>query len=205
LALTTTEFLYTLGFRRKENTVFDRLDGKRAIKIQSVSLIDNTEESRVDPSVPLIQQKHAFYFTPTPEKIREEWFMNGHYNRYIHCIRDFANPYWLGRHSFKHPSKPSNLHILKFLYAPYPEFFSRKLQITAKIPESNKKQGWGHQHILDMPTLCSQYEGRKQLPLLDITDMSGQMVYYDKHMRNLGEETLLCGIYMNLYGESIHF
>lgn len=205
LALTTTEFLYTLGFRRKENPVFDRLDGKRAIKIQSVSLIDNAEESRVDPSVPLIQQKHAFYFTPTPEKIREEWFMNGHYNRYMHCIRDFTNPYWLGRHSFKHPSKPSNLHIFKFLYAPYPEFFSRKLQITGKIPESNKKQGWGHQHNIDMPTLCSQYEARKQLPLLDITDMSGQMVYYDKHMRNIGEETLLCGTYMNLYGESIHF
>jgi hypothetical protein len=77
----------------------------------------------------------------------------------------------------------------------------------AKIPESNKRMGWGHQHIVDMPKLLTQYEERKQLPLLNITDVEGQKEYYDREMRDGGEqpETMLCGNHMNLYGESIRF
>jgi len=210
LALTTTEFLYTAGLRRKDNTMFDGLNGKRAIQIQSVSLIDNRPESRVDLTLPILQQKNVFYYSSKPEteKTKQEEFMNNHYNRFMHCVREFTNPYWLGRHNFKHPAKRSNVHILKMLFSPYPEFFARKLQITAKIPESNKRMGWGHQHILDMPKLLEQYEERKQLPLLNITDVEGQKEYYDREMNNGPEEqkeTMLCGTHMNLYGGSIRF
>jgi hypothetical protein len=68
--------------------------------------------------------------------------------------------------------------------------------------------GWGHQHIVDMPKLLEQYEERKQLPLLNITDVEGQKEYYDREMNNGPEEqkeTMLCGTHMNLYGGSIRF
>jgi hypothetical protein len=191
MALTTTEFLFTLGLRRKENPLFENMDGKRAIKIESVSVIDNTEETRVIPSVPLIQQKNAFFF-------------NDHYNRYMHNIRDFTNPYWLGRHNFKHPAKASNIHILKFLLSPFPEFFARKLQIREKVSEQNVRDGWGFQHMIDMNKLLVSYTERKDSPLLKMNDIVGQEEYYDRYMankpRHSEEDMLLCGVFMNLYG-----
>jgi len=213
LALTTTEFLFTLGLRRKENTVFDGMDGMRAIQIQSVSVIDNEEETRISQCSPLIQQKHTFYFTTKPDnqKTKEERYMNGHYNRFMHCIRDFTNPYWLGRHNFRHPAKPTNLHIFKFLLSPFPEFFARKLQIREKVPESNVKEGWGFQHMVDMRKLFAMYSERKQFPLLKMDDLEGQRAYYDLFMRDISgrktqpttptsDDMLLCGIFKNMYG-----
>lgn len=204
LALTTTEFLFTLGLRRKHNPVFENMGNKRAIQIQSVSVIDNTEKTRVISSVPILQQKNSFYFSTKTdqEKTKEERYMNGHYNRFMHNIRDFTNPYWLGRHNFKHPAKASNLHILKFLLSPFPEFFARKLQIREKIPEHNVKEGWGFQHLVDMNALKAMYSERKQYPLLLMNDIVGQEAYYDRYMaKHTEEDMLLCGLFMNLYGK----
>ena len=202
LALTTTEFLFTLGLRRKGNPVFENLCGNRAIQIQSVSVIDDAEESRVSLSAPLVQQKNAFYFVQTPDhvKTKGERYMNGHYNRFMHCIRDFTNPYWLGRHNFKHPAKASNLHIFKFLLSPFPEFFARKLQIREKVPEHNVKEGWGFQHMVDMKELMAMYAERKQFPLLKMDDIAGQESYYDQHMTHRSDGgMLLSGVFRNLY------
>ena len=205
LALTTTEFLLSVGLRRKENTVFDGLEGKRAIQIQSISVVDGETQPRLDPSVSLVRQKNQFYFTSKPEKekTKEEKYMNGHYNRYMHCLRDFSNPYWLGRHNFKHPAKRSNLHIVKYLFSPFPDFFARKLQIRAKIPESNVAQGWGFQHMTEMETLWNDYQKRREFPLCGLRDIKGQSDYYDTFMRpSTDEEMLLSGVYMNLYRET---
>lgn len=209
LALTTTEFLLTLGLRRKNNTVFDELDGKRAIQIQSVSMIDDNPDTPIDHGQNLLLQKNAFYFTmkPNSEKTKTERYMNGHYNRFMHCIRDFSNPYWLGRHNFQHPAKPSNLHILKCLFTPYPDFFARKAQIRTKIPESNIREGWGFQHLVNMTDLCDQYADRRKMPLLNLSDIDGNLLYYDKHMRPQSmdkdkDNMLLSGIFMNLYGSN---
>ena len=205
LALTTTEFLLTLGLRRKDNTLFSDMEGKCAIQIQSLSMIDVEPENKVNSGKQLIQQKNSFYFTEKTdsEKTKAERYMNGHYNRFMHCIRDFSNPYCLGRHNFKHAAKPTNLHILKCLFTPYPEFFARKLQIRDKIPESNKNEGWGFQHLVQLRDLCEQYTERREMPLLNLLDIKGNARYYDKHMRGTGADNmLLSGIYMNLYGNA---
>jgi len=205
LALTTTEFLLTLGLRRKDNGLFDNMGDTKALRIQSLSMIDDTPETRTNGGKALLQQKNAVYFTEKPdaEKSKAERYMNGHYNRFMHCIRDFSNPYWLGRHNFKHPSKPSNLHILKCLFTPYPEFFARKLQIRDKIPESNRREGWGFQHLVQLRDLCEQYSERREMPLLHLADIVGNSRYYDKHMRmEDADNMLLSGIWMNLYGNS---
>jgi hypothetical protein len=213
LALTTTEFLFTLGLRRKDNTVFENVNGKRALQIQSLSMIDDTPEVKVQGGTSLLRQKNSVYFTTKPdaEKTKTERYMNGHYNRYMHNIRDFTNPYWLGRHNFRHPAKPTNLHILKCLFSPFPEFFARKAQIRTKIPENNIREGWGFQHLVNMTDLCDQYSDRQQLPLLQMTDVEGNKKYYDKHMRDkTGEDDanvnmMLPGVYMNLYGNTTNW
>jgi nucleoside-diphosphate-sugar epimerase/SAM-dependent methyltransferase len=208
LALTTTEFLMTLGLRRKENTTFDNMDGKRAIQIQSVSMIDtDPDATNTQPyNVIAAPKKSGFYFCEKPEheKTKVEKYMNGHYNRFMHNIRDFTNPYWLGRHNFKHPAKPSNLHILKCLYTPFPDFFARKLQIRARIPESNAREGWGFQHLGYISDVVEQYADRRKMPLLELTDVDGNMRYYDKYMRDKSgddstNDMLLTGVFMNLY------
>jgi hypothetical protein len=152
--------------------------------------------------------KSAFYFCNKPEheKTKTERYMNGHYTRFMHNIRDFMNPYCLGRHNFKHPAKPVNLHILKCLFSPYPEFFARKLQIGGRIPESNRQAGWGFQHLVQISDLCEQYEDRRRMPLLELDDIEGNLKYYDVYMRDNTKEgendtnnMLLTGIFMNLY------
>ena len=208
LALTTTEFLFTLGLRRKENKLFEQMDGNRAIQIQSVSVIDDAEETPVVKSTPIIQQKNSFYFTTKPdsEKTKAELYMNGHYKRFMHCIRDFTTPYWLGRHNFKHPAKASNLHIFKCLLSPFPEFFARKLQIKEKVPENNVKEGWGFQHMVDMKQLSDMYTERKQCPLLKMNEIKKQQEYYDLHMANKHtDDMLLCGMFANLYGGTLDY
>lgn len=212
LALTTTEFLMTLGLRRKENTLFENMEGKRAIQIQSLSLVDSAPDINGNggDSYSVISQatKSAFYFCNKPEheKTKTERYMNGHYTRFMHNIRDFMNPYCLGRHNFKHPAKPVNLHILKCLFSPYPEFFARKLQIGGRIPESNRQAGWGFQHLVQISDLCEQYEDRRRMPLLELDDIEGNLKYYDAQMRgntrdgeNDTNDMLLTGIFMNLY------
>jgi nucleoside-diphosphate-sugar epimerase/SAM-dependent methyltransferase len=202
LALTTTEFLFTLGLRRKATDVFSNREEKRAIQIQSVCVIDDTEESRVSLSAPLLLQKNSFYFSGNREKTKTDQYMNGHYNRFMHTIREFTNPYWLGRHNFKHPAKASNLHIMKCLLSPFPEFFARKLQIRDKVPEHNVKEGWGFQHMVDMKGLMAMYSERKQFPLLKMTNLEGQEAYHHLYMEiNNPDDMLLCGIFVNLYGQ----
>jgi len=205
LALTTTEFLYTLGLRRKENRELDKTDTK-ALCIQSLSLIDNAPEQRTNWSASILRQKYSFYFEQENAFEDKAGRLNSHYNRFMHCIRDFQNPYWLGRHSFRHPSTKSSMHIFKLLFSPFPEFYSRKLQIRAKIPEHNVKEGWGFQHLTDMDKLAETYDSRKQLPLLETTNVEGNLEYYNAHIRPItSDQMLLSGIHKNLFGGKVDY
>ena len=201
LALTTTEFLFASGLRRKENRDF--IIDTNALRIPSLTVVDDESSVRNDPSHALLRQKNRFYFQNgesgilTPE---EELYVNNHYNRFMHRIRDFRNPYNIGRHDFRHASTLRNMHILKYVYGPFPELYSRKLQIKTRMPESDKQFHFGHQHLIEFDELDSDYKRKQQLPLVSITDESQQMRYFDKYMRpvSIGDQ-LLSGIFMNLY------
>jgi nucleoside-diphosphate-sugar epimerase len=203
LALTTTEFLFTLGFRRKQNPVFAELDGLDAIQISSVSLIDHTQAIGVNPTMALLRQKHSYYFKlDTSAETEEERYLNNHYKRFMHRIRNMSNPYWLGRHNFKYSAMPKNLYILKFLYSPYPEFFSRKLQIRGKMAESNIREKWGFQHMMEFDDMINKYEALKEKPNASVCDLNDQMCFFDRYMkciRGWEKDQLLCGIWDNLY------
>ena len=200
LALTTTEFLFTTGIRRKENAIFEN---GNAIRIPSLSVVDKDGSGKNDKSQALVRQKNAFYFQDGASGIltdEEERYVNNHYNRFMHTIRDFHNPYMVGRHEFRHASIQRNMHILKYMYGPFPEFYSRKLQIKTRMPESDKQFNFGHQHLIEYDQLDSDYKRKQRLPLAEVNNIGIQREYFDKYMREVdSNDQLLCGIYANLY------
>jgi nucleoside-diphosphate-sugar epimerase/2-polyprenyl-3-methyl-5-hydroxy-6-metoxy-1,4-benzoquinol methylase len=217
LALTTTEFLNTVGLRRKDNPTFQQLqDSAVAIRIPSVTVVERENGSLSPsghtqrPSVSLLRDKNTYYFqgdagSSTVLTAEEERYVNNHYNRFMHRVRDFHNPYHVGRHEFKHPSVLQNMHILKYVYAPFPEMYSRKLQIKTRMPESDKQFGFGHQHLVEYDQLDADYRRKQSLPLVATNDLQGQMAYFDRYMREVSPvdepDQLLYGIYCNMFGE----
>jgi len=204
LALTITEFLFATGLRRKENTIFDHMEDARAIRIPSLTSVDREETAKNDLSIALLQQKNLVYFQNGSSGVltaEEELYVNNHYNRFMHCIRDFHNPYFIGRHDFRHKSVQRNMHIIKYVYGPFPDFFSRKLQIKTRIPESDKQYNFGHQHMIEFEQLDTDYRRKQMLPLISIEDEESQKAYFDKYMRDIsdGNKQLLSGVYANLY------
>jgi SAM-dependent methyltransferase len=203
LALTTTEFLFATGLRRKENAIFDNMGTARAIRIPSLTSVDREDSPKNNLSTSLLQQKNLVYFQNGSSGIlteEEEHYVNNHYNRFMHCVRDFHNPYLIGRHDFRHASVQRNMHIIKYVYGPFPDFFSRKLQIKTRIPESDKQYNFGHQHMIEFDQLDGDYTRKQMLPLINITDELSQREYFDKYMREVAAgDQLLSGIFLNLY------
>ena len=203
LALTTTEFLFAVGLRRKENSIFENLEDAKAIRIPSLTSVDKEDGVRNNLSTALLKQKNMVYFQNGNSGVlteEEERYVNNHYNRFMHCVRDFQNPYFIGRHDFRHKSTSRNMHIIKYVYGPFPEFFSRKLQIKTRIPESDKQYNFGHQHMIEFDKLDADYKRRQILPLVRLEDEESQRAYFDKYMRGVAEgDQLLSGIYANLY------
>jgi hypothetical protein len=92
------------------------------------------------------------------------------------------------------------MHIVKYVYGPFPDFYSRKLQIKTRIPESDKKYNFGHQHMIEYAQLDADYRRKQALPLVNIGDEEAQRAYFDKYMREVASgDQLLSGIYANLY------
>jgi hypothetical protein len=207
LALTTTEFLNTVGLRRKDNPTFvDLSDEIRAICIPSLTVVDRESDSAPNPSTSLLRQKNTYYFqTEESRKMgilteEEERYVNSHYNRFMHRIRDFQNPYHIGRHTFRHAAVMQNMHILKYVYGPFPDLYSRKLQIKTRMPESDKQFNFGHQHLIEYEGLDSDYKRKQCLPLIATNDFCAQLEYFDKYMREVSDkDQTLYGIYCNMF------
>ena len=203
LALTTTEFLFATGLRRKENTVYDNIGDANAMRIQSLTSVDKEDSPTNNLSTSLLKQKNQVYFQTGESGIltkEEETYVNNHYNRFMHRVRDFSNPYFIGRHDFRHKSIQTNMHIIKYVYGPFPNFFSRKLQIKTRMPESDKQFHFGHQHLIEFDQLDSDYKRKQMLPLIPVSDESIQKEYFDRYMREVGSnDQLLSGLFLNLF------
>jgi len=203
LALTTTEFLFAVGLRRKESPVFADIGNASAIRVPSLTSVDRENSPKNNLSIALLKQNNLVYFQNGKSGIlteEEEHYVNNHYNRFMHRIRDFRNPYYVGRHEFRHDSIARNMHIIKYVYGPFPDFFSRKLQIKTRIPESDVRHHFGHQHMIEYAQLDADYRRKQTLPLVEISDEESQRVYFDKYMREVASgDQLLSGIYDNLY------
>ena len=54
--------------------------------------------------------------------------------------------------------------------------------------------------MIEFEQLDMDYQRRQMLPLVPISDELIQMAYYDKYMREFGQDDqLLSGVYSNLY------
>lgn len=203
LALTTTEFLFTVGLRRRDNPVFQELEGCDAIQISSVSLVDNAENQALQRGLPFLQQKNAYYFkTDDGPDTEEDKYLNNHYNRFMHRIRNMTNPYVLGRHKFHYPAVQKHMFIMKCLFTPYPDFFSRKLQIRGKMSAMNVRERWGFQHMMVLDEMLAKYDGLKGKINASVASVEDQLAFFDRYMKRIkGWETtqLLYGVYCQLY------
>lgn len=96
---------------------------------------------------PLIEQKHfGIHFNDNGIKLRRP--------RCIHNKMEINYP--LGRHYEKHDCE--DLQVCWFGWSPYTSsMIKRKLQIQNKIPESDKAQGFGREHITNLDQLLKDY------------------------------------------------
>jgi nucleoside-diphosphate-sugar epimerase/2-polyprenyl-3-methyl-5-hydroxy-6-metoxy-1,4-benzoquinol methylase len=210
LALTTTEFLFQTGLRRKENPIFSTIDpDASALRFPALTVIDGSSCGFLNMQQSLVQQRNACYIpnSGTLDSTSER-YLHGQYNRFMHKIRDI-NPYMLGRHEINHPYVVRNGFILKYMYSPYPEFCDRKLQIKHKIMKEHKEQNLGFQHLVEYNDLSEQIVKHQNLPTMhldssiDDKTMYQHIRYFDEHMDNVynnGEtDQLLGGMYENMY------
>ena len=96
---------------------------------------------------PLIEQKHfGIHFSDTGEKLRRP--------RCIHNKKSVQYP--LGRHYEMHNNEA--LQVCWYGWSPYTSSsIKRKLQIQHKIPESDKAQGFGREHVTTLDQLFKTY------------------------------------------------
>ncbi len=136
IVLNTTEFL--IGKYSNLNNSLSMSD----IYVPSFTMIDSLDNNGIDSTIPLIDQKyHGAYYDPR------------HPKDYIPRARRLSNfrvKHSVGRHykkRWKFLSK--DFIILWYGYSPFNEFLiQRKIQIQNNIPESDKKRGYGWQHII---------------------------------------------------------
>ncbi|GAB5365050.1 hypothetical protein AAMO2058_001023200 [Amorphochlora amoebiformis] len=153
IALTTTEFLIFPNFRREVGNFPIPEDGRYATRFPAVVLLGDDKEA-LSKYRSLPEQRSVWNggikFIQTDVRTNE-------YRRIIHTGIS-GRYYSIGRHLLQADPVPaggdywegySGL-IMKFSWTPWPQVRIRKSQIGSKIPDSDKQQGRGFQHIDNM-------------------------------------------------------
>jgi hypothetical protein len=154
IALNVTEFFVCrdmILFKWALNSFGSSMYGIRAVLMADPP---GHKFTNLDDKLPLVSQRHFGFFED--EKLSS--------NNYLRRSRFFyiypSGSYLPGRHQsnlpvFMHP--PGAL-ILWFGFSPWvKEMKARMLQIQSKIPESDKKLGYGVQHLVDEQKLEQRY------------------------------------------------
>lgn len=149
LALNATEFLFHHDLRSYVDRIERHGPGDvKAIGISSFVMADRVEDrGRPVTDEPLYVQRTHGYFDETLYWRRL---------RYLH--REQHGAYAIGRHGTAHRSAfSSDLVLLWFGWSPYEQVRARKLQIQTRMPESDKGQGLGWQHLVTPEQLDAQF------------------------------------------------
>lgn len=156
LCLNTTEFLWTRYLDMRIDEFMSFYPDTEAFGMSSFCLVDSPKQSKGGDGF-------DGYFT-VPFYLGKTWgykdqpfgFNVSRFRRFIH--RGLDGQYDVGRHSTKLSSTNTEaLHILHATYSPWPYCRERKLQIQGKMPESDKAQGKGVQHIVSPEQLNARY------------------------------------------------
>lgn len=110
-------------------------------------MVDVDENCPPEVNKPLIEQKHfGIHFKDPGIRLRRP--------RCIHNKKSVMYP--LGRHYENHNQE--SLQVCWYGWSPYTSnTIKRKLQIQHKIPESDKAQGFGREHITSLDELLKTY------------------------------------------------
>ena len=121
--------------------VSDDLDGWM---VEGVTMVDPEPEAVPSRDIGLVRQKHVG-FLERDNDFKDQF--NRH-SRLYHRARFGA--YSPGRHHSHLPRighGDTNANVLWYVFSPWqPEFIQRKLQISGRIPERDRKAGFGFQH-----------------------------------------------------------
>lgn len=117
------------------------------LKIPCSVMIDEDPTRPAVVSMPLVEQK----------KFGIPYDLGGSKLRRSRCIHNKQEvKYPLGRHYENYDSEA--LQVLWYGWSPYTsEMKARKLQVQTRIPESDKKAGYGREHIVTDEALDKQY------------------------------------------------
>jgi hypothetical protein len=140
ITLNVTEFL--VG---DFSVLNEKLD--QELKIPCTVMVDDDPNNQAIYSVPLIEQKRfGVPYNEGGSTLRR--------SRCIHNKKEVQYP--LGRHFESYDNE--SLRVLWYGWAPYNEELKRrKLQVQTRIPESDKAQGYGREHIVTSEELDKQY------------------------------------------------
>jgi hypothetical protein len=117
------------------------------LKIPCSVMVDDAPDIQATYSLPLIDQKRfGIPYNEGGSALRR--------SRCIHNKKEVEYP--LGRHYESYDNEA--LQVLWYGWAPYNEELKRrKLQVQTRIPESDKAQGFGREHIVTREELDKQY------------------------------------------------
>lgn len=171
MALNVSEFLHFPRFAQRLLEAEAREE--MAIRSRGVIMVDLEAGKDLDPSIPLIQQKHYGFIENESccvGRRRILSFTNGkqgpcaYRERIIHRYRTGA--YTPGRHNSFHVinEMPRDVFTLWYGYSPWINWnIEKKLSFSAHISALDKKQGHGLQHLRSRQQLERDYDLNKML------------------------------------------
>jgi hypothetical protein len=165
IALTVTEFLCSPQLSEVEAKIVEGdLDGWM---IEGVTMVDTNPEVVPSPKNGLVSQKHCG-FLERDSDFKDKF---SPHTRLYHRAKFGA--YTPGRHHTHLPRVghgDTNANVLWYVFCPWqPEFIQRKLQIRGRIPDRDRKAGFGFQHMYEE----QQLEGLRQSLLSQTIDLAG--------------------------------
>ncbi len=186
IALNTTEFLVANpGLDEIERFLLSK--NMAGVAASGMTMIDKQPSYQPLHSLPLVQQKpwavdqnswaQCFLRHRTPSRrllrrmLRPIFQVGGaDRNRFYHSLPNGL--YLPGRHQSHHldwKQRLPNLMVLHYAYAPWTRpFIDRKLQISAKIPDTDVACGWGHMHRRNLVTLQQDFDRMNRVGFIDL-------------------------------------
>lgn len=149
IALTATEFFHC---KTSLPEFIDAVDDNEhlGVKIRPVGIVDMSEHVGLTQARPLTEQCHHGFVGG---------YIDPYKSRVLH--RGVDGAYTLGRHDTRLPLKmhPHGALLLWYGFAPWtPELRSRRLQIQQRIPDEDKRQGYGVQHNVTKAGLYDMWQ-----------------------------------------------
>jgi hypothetical protein len=160
LVLNVTELVFSKDLRARLDELERRRPDVLAVGLRSYVMVDRREDvGRALDRRALALQCHSGYLDVS---------LLGRRLRFAHRGTDGA--YELGRHGTRLPwvEDPAS-RLLWFGWAPYAQVRTRKLQIQTRMPDSDKRAGWGWQHVVTPAELDRRFheESRRAHDLLE--------------------------------------